>query len=258
MGMYDYLGGEQIKIFYHPIFSSKDIMTGKPSIWHSGGILADFDENSELPLMTGYYKYPQNFIVFDYNWDYEDIWIIKNGKFVNFKKYTELTKEDLGDAVFNYYGSELNISSLQDFYNIKKESKEAKELYDNKEEEIFPEGIYDTIRNKPEYYDSVKSEWDKVSENTYGKFNTKWYKVDQYESEKQLGEFLECYFYMNVLKDGEVYDWHNPMEEYLACKTATIDFIKNNDEIVDKYISWLESTPEEEKYIRKIIQEITA
>jgi hypothetical protein len=258
MGMYDYLSEEQIKIFYSPIFNKSDIVTNEPDTWHSGGQLRDFDESSELPLKTWYYKYPPNFIVFDFRWDSKNVWVIRDGKFKEFKSYTKLIEDDLGETVYDYYGNELNIKTLQDFHDIKIDEKYTKELHDKYEKEFFPEGVFNVIKNRTEYYNSVKDEWDKIREKTYGAFNKKWYFEDKYKLEKQLGEYLECLFYLGVMKDGEVYEWHNPMEEYLACKTAMINFIKNNDEIVDKYISWLELTPEEEKDIREIIQEINA
>ena len=42
MGMYDYLGGEQVKIFYVPIFVEKDFIDQKPTTYHSGGSLRSF------------------------------------------------------------------------------------------------------------------------------------------------------------------------------------------------------------------------
>ena len=79
MGMYDYLNGEQVKIFYTPVFG---VYAGKSILWHSGGSLRKFNINDELPLKTIYYKYPDDMIVYAYGYSKdvsEDVWVIKNG-----------------------------------------------------------------------------------------------------------------------------------------------------------------------------------
>lgn len=223
MGMFDYLGGEQIKIFYLPVFSKKDIMTDKPNTWHSGGRLREFNKESELPLKTWYYKYPQNFIAYDFYYDEGDIWIIKNGKFESYKHINELTENDLGEAVYAYYGAELNINNIDDFKTIKIE------------------------RNEFEDSDN-KQDWDT--------FYSKWYKEDKHELEKQLGEYLDCFAGIEPRKDEEIFSWWNPMEEYLACKDAIKKFINNNEDIVEKYFYWYEGAVEEECEMRKLLNRI--
>jgi len=134
MGMYDYLGGEPIKIFYRPIFDdgSHD-PGGKPNIRHSGGTLADYT-NGELPLHTMYYKYPDSFIVFDFRWG-NDLWVIKDGKFKELKSIKDIKESDLGEAAYDYYGRLTNVKTVEDIKAIGVEFNEgwkANRDYENK------------------------------------------------------------------------------------------------------------------------------
>ena len=52
--MYDYINGEQVKVFYTPIFGK--LMSENYSTWHSGGSLSDYKTGDEVPIKTLYYK----------------------------------------------------------------------------------------------------------------------------------------------------------------------------------------------------------
>ena len=58
MGLYDYLNGEQVKIFYSPVFWSEN--EGE-NVYYSGGGLRGYINGDKLPLKTLYYKYPDDF-----------------------------------------------------------------------------------------------------------------------------------------------------------------------------------------------------
>jgi hypothetical protein len=240
MGMYDYLGGEQIKVFYSPIFEEEDIITGKPTTWHSGGGLRSFGENDELPLQTLYYKYPLNFCIFDYR-GFTDVFIIKDGKFKEIKKYYNLKKSDLGDAIYSYYGQEINVKTLKDFKEIKDDFVRTLEVYEKGRNELFPDGFFNTLKENRELFDSKEGELNSLRERTHGEFSKKWICNDEYRLEKQFGEFIECYIFLKSCKDGDIYSWSNPMLRYLDCKKAVKDFISNNDGIVEKYHKWVDN-----------------
>lgn len=239
MGMYDYLGGEQIKIFYTPIFESKDIITGKPGTWHSGGGMRSFNEGDKLPLKTLYYKYPDNFVVFDYEYS-NNVWIIENGRFKELKNYDDLIKKDLGDAVYDYCGDELNIKTVEDFQTIKKDFQITEKLYNKLENELFPKGLFETIETNITEYNKKRNQLEKIRESTWGEFRKKWYIKDKYYLEKQFGELLECYLLLFADKDSEIFEWYNPKQRYLDCKKALKDFIQEHEGIVERYIKWLD------------------
>lgn len=249
MGMYDYLGPEQVKIFYHPIFQFK---VGKSETWHSGGMLANYNEEDELPLKTLYYKYPKNFIVYDYSYSEGNLWVVKNGKYKKYISYKDLTEEDLGEAVFNYYGKELNIKTINDFNIIKEEHMQADKKYGELTRELFPEGIFNVIKNNLTEYETKKETHDQNYNKTWGLFYEKWYKNDEYKLEKQLGEYLECFMYLLDRKNEEINDWCNPMDDYLNCKQAIKDFIVENEGIINKYVDWLDLNNDEDEIIEKL------
>lgn len=123
MGMYDYINGEQVKVFYMPIYDDRDKDT-----WHSGGSMREYNNGDSVPLKTLYYNRPKNFIIFDEN-DYEGnpiIHIIKDGKVFGTFRLSEANPSlfDDNELVFNYYGGTIKIKSVQDCYDFIKETKE--------------------------------------------------------------------------------------------------------------------------------------
>ena len=123
MGMYDYINGEQVKCFYRPIFSENE------GLWHSGGLMRSYVDGDELPLKTMYYKYPNNFMIFDYI-DYDDecfIHIVKDKKIYKTCDLNDIKDEYFEDnkLVVSYYGSSiLNFKSVSDILEYIKDTKE--------------------------------------------------------------------------------------------------------------------------------------
>lgn len=128
MGLYDYINGEQVKIFYHPIFDEYTKDT-----WHSGGSLVDYVNGDNVNLKTLYYKRPENFIVLDEN-EYEQnplLHVIKKGK-VNTTTSLKDADESLfegNEEVITYYGRNLGLKTKEDCYNYIKDKKLSAEKY---------------------------------------------------------------------------------------------------------------------------------
>ncbi len=259
MGMYDYLGGEQVKIFYVPIFVEKDCIDQKPTTYHSGGSLRSFKKGEELPLKTLYYKYPQNFIIYDPRWSLNDVkkahleheisanlWVIKNGTLQNLKWSKYVNVNDLGESVYDYYGRELNINKITDFEQMKIEMEQTYADCKKLELELFPKGVAQTIKENIKEYEEKEPKLIEIREATLGVFNKKWYKEDKYKLEKQFGEYLECLFFLTqrrndeVLKTPEGQIIYDAQQDYLDCKNAFKELIKSNEGISEKYINWLE------------------
>lgn len=142
MGLYDYINGEQVKVFYSPIYDEDSKNT-----WHSGGRMVGFDNGDEVPLKTLYFKRPSNFMVFDEN-SYDGkplLHVIRDGKV-----YGTFDVENFDDNLFNdndlvltYYGQPINIKTSKDCYQyirdydtryekIREINKEYRDLLDNK------------------------------------------------------------------------------------------------------------------------------
>jgi len=160
MGMFDYLDGEQVKIFYTPIFNEGYGMC------HSGGLLRKFNINDELPLKTIYYKYPNNMIIYAYG-HWNDVWIIKDKKLKEHYydlKYIETIS--LSVPVYNYMGNEMNIKTVEDFVLCNDDYEEAfkNRDYNDFNKKWFVEDKFKDVKYLGEllecyYYVSVTKNW---------------------------------------------------------------------------------------------------
>ncbi len=236
MGMYDYLGGEQIKIFYAPIFSPKGMsMNDKAGTWHSGGKLCSYGVGDELPLKTLYYHYPQNFLVYDYRFEYEDVWVIENGTFERIVSYKDLENSDMVGPVLDYYGRELNIKKVEDFSTIKVDEKECHQENKKIELEMFPNGLIHTIKNNYDEFKKKEKEWEAVSYGGSKRFSEKWFTNDTYRNEKKFGEAIDSlrFHWKERNKDESNY------KMYVECAEYTKSLIDNNPHIIPQYKQWL-------------------
>ncbi len=108
ISLYDYLGDEQVQLFYSPI-----ICKGK--IAYLGGNFLKFNKGDKLPLKTLYYQYPDNFIVYHNRTSEKIISIIKNGVFLKTKYLKEISTTDLTELIVDTKGTPLNINKVSDF-----------------------------------------------------------------------------------------------------------------------------------------------
>lgn len=240
MGMYDYLGGEQVKIFYRPIFQLNKEDPKNSSFWYSGGTLASYDRDDELPLKTLYYKYPPNFLVYDYRFDYTDVWVIRNEKFDRIVPYTELTDKDLIGPVFDYYGNPINIQKVDDFAQIKEDFHKRLEEIEKVEKELFPKGVAHAFCNNATEYERKKEEWHKRLQDVDEKYIRKWEVKDPYEEEKRFGAFIECYIWARLHKDSPpIRDIIDPKMDYIGCKLTIREIISQQPDIIERYKNWL-------------------
>lgn len=241
MGMQDYLDGEHVKIFYHPMFDEKHLETGNLITWHVGGASRNFGYKDDLPIQTLCYKYPLNFCIYDYR-GFPNVIVIKNGKLYDIEKYYYLKKSDIGDAVYNIYGEELNIKSLDQFKDIKYEFNNKSKLFKEKQSKLLPKGFFETLRNNKNLFEKKLSELADIKKNTYDIFQEKWIIKDEYQLEKQLGEFLEVYLELKRKKYDEINLFDNPMLRYLNCKKAIQQYICKNEGILNKYLEWVNNS----------------
>lgn len=136
MGMYDYINGEQVKIFFHPIYEER-----AKSTWHSGGSLIGYENGDSITLKTLYYKRPRNFIVLDEN-DYEErpiIHVIKDGKIhstVELKDAVDTLFEN-NECILTYYGEKINLKTKEDCFNYIKEQEILSKKCDEIKKDYF-------------------------------------------------------------------------------------------------------------------------
>ena len=128
MGMYDYLGEEQVKCFGVPTVSiSPKDGSFDLSIHCMGGNLRYYHRGSTVPYKTSFYNYGKDFMVFDYrtfnyneavNDDYLMVHIIKNGRYFRSVRYDRVPSRYKIGLVLDNYGSVVNIKTHSDFKEI--------------------------------------------------------------------------------------------------------------------------------------------
>jgi len=260
MGMYDYLGGEQVKIFYRPIFQVNKEVPEESSYWWSGGSLNSYGEEDKLPLKTLWYQYPENFMIYDYRWDYEDVWIIRDGKFRRFCSFKELTEDDIVgiEAVYDYHGTPINIQTIEDFSAIKEDFGRRSEEHRLIEKSFFPKGSIRTIKENLEEFESKKDAYYQKLDEINEKYANRWSVSNPYEQEENFGALLDCFIYWRGEKDREpLKDIIVPKREYEGCKLTMKKIIMDNPDVVEKYKAWI-NEPSVLEFIGfdEIIQEI--
>lgn len=108
ISLYDYLGDDQVQLFYSPIICTEKIV-------YLGGNFLKFNKGDKLPLKTLYYQYPDNFIVYHNRTSEKIISIIKNGVFLKTKYLKEISTTDLTELIVDIKGTPLNIKKISDF-----------------------------------------------------------------------------------------------------------------------------------------------
>lgn len=250
MGMYDYIGGEQIKIFYTPIFMVED---EKPVTWHSGGSLTGYDEESELPLHTLYYQYPADFMVYDYRDEERTIWIFRNEKFVRLTTLNELKEEDVVGTVYTYHGNELTIASRQDFEQIVVDEEERFKGLKNSEKQIFPEGYRISIETvQQEGFKEKQQALYKLYEEVNERFSAKWLALTPDRDLKKFGEALDAYSFHSRGKDEEPSAGYEPRKLYGACRSYVQDLMAQDSTLVERYVAWLKDEELKKEALRLI------
>lgn len=118
MGMYDYLNGEQIKVFFTAGIGLPDSFTNH-CVFFSGGHLNVIEE--DVPYRSFVYNYGKDFNIIDF-FPFDDergfVHIIRDGKNLGKRYFDELTEEDLNFESYNDHGYRLNIKSVDDIYGF--------------------------------------------------------------------------------------------------------------------------------------------
>lgn len=192
MGMYDNMGGQQIKCFYQPVISHDiDSRFGLPPVdklnmWAMGGSLKTYRRFSKVPYKTMYYDYGKNFLIFDpRNPDRCNIiHVILGGRYAASLTYNQLRFSHVPiDTVIDHYGNRVNITRKEDFEYMLEEYMTMKINHNS----IVRELAKDKSKSVEEYNTEVNEH---IRKSTEG-FEKKWF-TDFHENQDpwHVGGFL--------------------------------------------------------------------
>lgn len=223
MGLYDYINGEQVKCFYIPVFSEHG------GVWHSGGRMISFTDGDEVPVKTMYYKYPDNFMIFDHNSYFGDCYvhIIKDKKVFKTCTVTDMKDEYFvgNELVVSYYGAKIfNIKSVQDMKDYINASLEFNKLRTNLDKDTT-KAMDNFMRcfRLTQAIENVKDKKDALNLIT----------KDNFEVVKLLD--------MNTFKDISTFNQLQDMKENLMLNEDYInEFFKEFKELLNKQFYFLE------------------
>lgn len=157
MGLYDYLGEEQVKCFGVPTVGiTPEGDSFKLFIHCMGGNLRYYPRGSAVPYKTSFYNYGKNFMVFDYRtFNYGEpicddelrVHIIRNGRYFRTVRYDRVPSRYKIGLVLDNYGEVINIKTHNDFKEIVYNWRYSHVLYDELQEKYREEmGIPNMLR----------------------------------------------------------------------------------------------------------------
>lgn len=218
--MYDELGGEKVKVFYQPLLELNKKNPEDSTLYYSMGRLRSFDIGDVLPLTEMWYKYPQDFLIYDYRGDIQDVWIIRQGAFFKFTSLDVLKEEEIVGPIYDYYGTELTIQTLAEMRAIKK----ADQRLTAEKRALFTR-YQDFLCSEEEYEATLHTMLDS--------FTTHWFAPDVYHLEKRFGSFFECLLHAT----------HNSnTEEVQTCILVLKNMQKEHPTIVETFKQWCDNS----------------
>jgi hypothetical protein len=242
MGMYDYLGGYQIKLFDIPLYYGEYYGLG-----FMGGQLRGYGKDEELPLQTLWYKYPKDFTILDedavedYSDEYKEmVHIIKDSKYFDSVDLDKFEDKYIGDKVYDYRGSLLNIKSREDMYNHIKLKSEWKQKQNELEKSYFPEGVHECIRNNMDKYDKLEPQYHEELEKLNNEYGSKLYIKEEYRDEMMLGAYIDIAIESFNDSDKEKDEFKDYKKDYEEIKALARKFINSlEDGYIERYFEWL-------------------
>lgn len=268
MGMYDYLGSEQVKVF--GVACSP--LTKKSKEWDdfifqpyvSGGSLIGYDKGDEVPYRKLFYNYGKDFIIFDYRGfipeDEQFVHVIKDGKYFDTYMYNNIPEDIEISSVVDYYGAPIKVKSRQDFIDIVNESRLSRDAYEKKRKEYeeklgaFP---IPSINERDKYsteeiIENIKK-LSKASDLAFGEtlklFGDKWIsKNDSSENTRIHGGFLIGYVLDVIKNHPNLTEW----ERYKIVELFLNEIYKENyvlHNLIVDYMEWVGDLITEEEVV---------
>lgn len=87
-------------------------------------------------------------------------------------------------------------------------------------------------------------------------FYQKWYKKDKYKNIKKLGEYIDCMSFILDNMDNDTFSIINYKEDYGFCLKNIKELLSLEDDLVSKYIDWLDVSSEKKSKIESVIFKI--
>lgn len=167
--------------------------------------------------------------------------IIKDGKYLDTVSLRNFNELDIGDAVYNYYGSLLNVISKRDLYkhikmkeNLRQEQKELKKIY-------YPKGVMDCIKNNRIKYHSISNQYQKNIAKLNEKYKPKLYLRNINEDEMTLGAYMYILIAAFHEKDKEPDCVRNYKEHYEEVREEMKNFVRHLEEgFLERFFIWLD------------------
>lgn len=150
MGMFDYLNGEQIKVFSVAGICLPDRLDSD-YVFFSGGNLRDF--TNDVPYKGFTYNYGKDFNIIDFYDDNECaiIHIIRNGTNLGKRLISDISNDDLNVNNYSYYGDQLDIKTVDDilkFIDLNNQVKNAYALFEHNANREYMDYLRVLLSNK--------------------------------------------------------------------------------------------------------------
>ena len=256
MGMYDYLEGEQVKLFDFPCNPLKRNSNKLNDVFYQEhfieGNFRRYKKGNKVPYRTLFYNYGENFIVFDYRYfsfEKEEplIHVVENGIYVNSFRYSKIPDDLKIDLVVDKFGHPVNIVKKEDFKDIIDEflfyDEKYFELINKYEKElnVFKVSIENfRSHTKEENKINIKKATearDKAFKESFDIFNKKWIKDKLDPVVIGINKCSEFGYIIHSVKNNEnIHEW----EKYKIVQLFISEQIKDINELIEEYVSWVQ------------------
>lgn len=248
MGMYDYMGGNQIKCFYQPVVCHdlEDLglpLVSKLDMFASGGGLHEYRHFSKVPFKTMWYDYTPNFMIFDpkYSTPNGIVHIIRFGRYVCSVNYQVINPVLFPiTTVIDTHGTKLKISKKEDFGHMLRDYVEYMQFGDSRVNQVIMDNHLQGISSNMGIGEETVTAWTK--------FEGRWYEEDPSPTPWIVGGFIDGI--SNFCKTDDV------VQKFVGFfKDANKEI--NIDELIVDYALWCahHSIPIELKNLRNLFGE---
>ena len=265
MGMYDELGGEQVKSFYVPCFYDSSI--GK-KLGYMGGELRYYNKGDDIEYKTWWYRYPKDFLIVDldiYEYVNHVFHLIQDGKYIE-TYYSNGSDDDediknISEDIFPItavlmFGDTFTIASKNEFFEYLYECMTAYSKYNeilskNKSDFGKIRALTENQKENPceenekkieEYFAEERKRHLAICEKRdeiFKKIDTKWPVVNV---TNDYGAYLDCIHYCIQQNRDENY--------ILKLQEEFAEYKKNHS--FEEYLNWYEPTEDEKEFMTQL------